>query len=135
MGFNSGFKGLKSVRREPSCSMRTDRVTRDDGVALRNFANTPKNLTFAVVVYVNKRLNIRAEDGSNKRQWKISRPIFAANSQGVPQHQLVHSFSEVTFLAQPKEWHCSQNTSNANSANREPSAPRKIWRKGMNHRE
>jgi hypothetical protein len=45
-----------------------DRVTRDEGVALRNFANTPKNLMFAVVVYVNKRLNRGAEDGSKKRQ-------------------------------------------------------------------
>jgi hypothetical protein len=44
-----------------------DRVTRE-GVALRNFANTPKNLTFAVVVYVNKRLNMGAEDGGNKQQ-------------------------------------------------------------------
>jgi hypothetical protein len=86
----------KSVRREPSCFMRTDKVTRDEDVAFRNFANTPKNVTFAVVVYVNNRLNIGAEDGSNRRQWKISRPIFAANSQGVPQHQLVQSFSEVT---------------------------------------
>jgi hypothetical protein len=39
------------------------------------------------------------------------------------------------LLLQPKEWHCSLNTSNANSANREASVPRKIWRKGMNRRE
>jgi len=76
--------------------MRTDRVTRDEGVSLRNFANTPKNQTFAVAVYVNKRLNMGAEDGSNKQQCKISWSIFAANSQGVPQHQLAQSFSEVT---------------------------------------
>ena len=48
--------------------MRTNRVSRDEGVALRNFANTPKNLTFAVVVYVNKQLKIGAEDGGNKWQ-------------------------------------------------------------------
>jgi hypothetical protein len=37
-----------------------DRDMRDEGVALRNFAITPKNLTFTAVMYVNKRLNIGA---------------------------------------------------------------------------
>jgi len=44
MGFNSVFKGLKSVPWKPSCSVQTDERMNMTMliVAFRNFANAPK---------------------------------------------------------------------------------------------